>query len=69
MQNEWSYVRDSNVLINKIKNFKNIPSNSILVIADAVGLYPSIPHESGLNAITEALENEVRKSVLTSNAL
>ena len=30
----------------KIKNLKNLPSNSILVTADVVGLYPSIPHES-----------------------
>ena len=29
----------------KIKNLKSLPSNSILVTADAVGLYPSIPHE------------------------
>ena len=49
--------RDSNDFLNKIKNLKNIPSNSILVIADVVGLYPSIPHESVLNAIKEALEN------------
>ena len=38
MQNGWSYIRDSNDLINKINNLKNIPSNSILVIADVVGL-------------------------------
>ena len=67
MQNGWSYIRDSNDLINKIKNLKNIPSNSILVIADVVGLYPSIPHELGLNAIKEKLENKARKSVPTSN--
>ena len=62
MQNGWSYIRDSNDFINKIKNLKNIPSNSILVIAVVVGLYPSIPHESGLNAINEnrALETEQR---------
>ena len=69
MQNGWSYIRDSNDFINKIKNLKNIPSNSILVTADVVGLYPSIPHESGLNAIKEALENRARKSVPTSDIL
>ena len=50
-QNGWSYIKDSKDFINKIKNLKNIPSKSILVTVDAVGLYPSIPHESGLNAI------------------
>ena len=69
MQNRWSYIRDSNDFINKIKNLKNLPSNSILVIAYFVGFYPSIPHESGLNAIKEALENRARKSVPTSHIL
>ena len=69
MQNGWSYIRDSNDFINKIKNLKNIPSNSILVTADVVGLYPSTPHESGLNAIKEALENRARKSVPVSDIL
>ena len=48
---------------------KNISSNTILVTADVVALYPSIPHESGLNAIKEALENRDKKSVPTSNIL
>ena len=69
MQNGWSYIKDSNDFINKIKNLKNIPSNSILVTADVVGLYPSTPHESGLNAIKEALENRARKSVPVSDIL
>ena len=64
MQNGWSYIRDTNHLINKIKN---IPSNSILVTAEVVGLYPSIPYELGLNAIKEALENRERKFVPTIN--
>ena len=57
MHNGWSYIRDSNDFNNKIKNLENIRSNSILVTADIVGLYPSIPHESGLKAIKEVLEN------------
>ena len=69
MQNGWSFIRDSNDFINKIKNVKNIPSNSILVTADVVDLYPSIPHESGLSAIKEALENRARKSVPTNDIL
>ena len=42
---------------------KSIPSNSVLATSDIVGLCPSIPHESGLNAVKEALENKERKSV------
>ena len=69
MHNGWSYIRDSNDFINKIKNLKNIPSNSILVTADVVSLCSSIPHESGLNAIKETLENRARKSAPTSDIL
>ena len=69
MQNGWSYIRDSNDIINKIKNLKNILSYSILLTADVAGLYPSISHESGLNAIKETLENRARKSVRTSDIL
>ena len=38
MQNGWSYTGDSNDFISKNKNLKNIPSNSILVTAEVVGL-------------------------------
>ena len=69
MQDGWSYIRYSNDFINKIKNLKNIPSNSILVTAYIVYLYPSIPYELGLNAIKEALENRARKSVPTNDIL
>ena len=48
---------------------KNTPDNSILLTADVVALYPSILHESGLNAIKEALENRARKSIPTSDIL
>ena len=64
MQNGWSHTD----FINKIKNLKNISSKSILATAD-VGVDPSISHESGLNAIKEALENRKYKSVFTSDIL
>ena len=69
MQYGWSYIRDSNDFINKFKNLKNIPSNSILAAADVVGVDHRIPHELSLNAIKEALENREKKSVPTSYIL
>ena len=68
MQNGASYVRDSNDFKNKIKNIK-IPNNALLVTTDVVGLYPSIPHESGLNAFREALEQRSRKEIPTENLI
>ena len=68
MQSGASYVRDSNDFKNKIKNIK-IPNNALLVTADVVGLYPSIPHESGLNALREALEQRSRKEIPTESLI
>ena len=43
-------------LIPTFKRTSNIPDDAILVMADAVGLYPSIPHEFDLKALEDALE-------------
>ena len=56
MQKSWSYIKDSGDFIEKIKRIGNIPEDAILVTADVVGLYPSIPHEFGLKALEKALE-------------
>ena len=48
MQSSWSYIENSGDFLRKIKQIVNLPENSILVTADVVGLYPSIPHGLGL---------------------
>ena len=63
MQNEWSYIKDSNDFIKKIKHLKNIPDNVILVTADVVALYLSIPHEAGLRALKEVLDRREEKKI------
>ena len=47
MQKGWSYIKDSGDFINKTKNPSTILDNAILVTANIVGFYPSIPHEAG----------------------
>ena len=42
-----SYIKDTNDFLPKLKNLKKVPDNAILVTADVVGLYPSIPHNEG----------------------
>ena len=41
----------------------------ILVTADVIGLYPSIPHEAGLNTLAQALDNRENKQLPTDNLL
>ena len=40
-----------------------------MVRANLVGLYPSIPHKAGLNALREALGNRKNKCIPTDNLL
>ena len=40
-----------------------------MVTADVAGLYPSIPHEAGLNAVREALDNRENKHIPIDNLL
>ena len=42
-----------------------IPQDSILATEDVVGLYPSIPHNAGLKALTEALNCRKNKKMPT----
>ena len=54
MRNCNSYIRDSSHFLEKIKNIRSIPDNAMLVTADVVGLYPSIPHSAGLNSLKKS---------------
>ena len=48
MQSSKSFIKDSGDFIRKAKFIQSILSNVIFVTADMVGLYPSIPEDSGL---------------------
>ena len=69
MQKGWLYIKDSGDFINKTENFTTIPGNAILVTADVVGLYPSMPHEAGLRALREALDKQDKKSIPTEDLI
>ena len=69
MQESWSYIKDSNDFIKKVKNLKDIPQDALLVTADVVGLYPSIPHEAGLKALKEALDKRENRNIATNDVI
>ena len=56
MQKSWSYIKDSGDFIRKIKNLTDISEGAILVTADVVSLYPSIPNQAGLEALKKRLD-------------
>ena len=67
MREGMSYIKDLNDFIHKIRDLKDIPNDALLVTADVVGLCPSIPHEAGLQALTELLERRKNKKVATND--
>ena len=50
-------------------NLGSIPENAVLVTADVVGLYPSIPHEEGLKALREVLDKREQHTIPTSELI
>ena len=46
---------------------KKVPNNAILVTADVVGVYPSIPHNEGLELLKKQLDNFYEKSIPTED--
>ena len=63
MQGGKSYIKDSGHFLEKIKTLRCISDNALLVTADVVGLYPSIPHQAGLIALKEALDKRLLKKI------
>ena len=51
----------------KKRSLNNTPSNSVLVTANVVGLYLSIPHEFRLNVNKKTLDNKKRKFISTED--
>ena len=69
IQNGKSYIRDSGHFLERNKNINTLPENAILVTADVVALYQSIPHEAGLTALRKALDNSSVKKIPAENLI
>ena len=67
MQEGWSYIKDSGDFIKKLKNIDHIPQDAIMVTVDVAGLYPSIPHDSGLETLKKVLDNRENKKISTDD--
>ena len=51
-----SYVKGTSDFLKKLKELGCVPQNELLVTGDLVGLYPSIPHLGGLEALLIKLD-------------
>ena len=62
-----SYIKDTNEFLLKLKNLRKVPDNAILITADAVGLFPNIPHNEGLEVLKKRIDNFYEKSIPTED--
>ena len=60
-----SYLKDTNHFLSRLSKLGRIPEGALLCTVDVVGLYPSIPHGEGLEAIREALDRRENPGVAT----
>ena len=67
MQESWSYIKDSGDFLKKVKYLGQIPDGAILVTADVVGLYPSIPHKAGLETLRRGLNERETSEIPTED--
>ena len=67
MKGGSSYVKDTQDFLKKLKHLGKVSSYTILVTADVLGLYLSIPHPSGLQALYKKLEERVQKKIPSSD--
>ena len=59
----FSCIKDTNHFLSRLRNIGKIPERALLCTVDFVGLYPSIPHGEGLEAIGLALDRREYTSV------
>ena len=63
------HIKDSGDFIRKLKNIDHIPQDATMVTAIIVGLYPSISHDSSLEALRKALDNRENKKISTDDLI
>ena len=60
-------LNSSGGFLKKMENIDSIPEDTLLVTADVVGLYPSIPHTAGLATLRDALDKREAKKIPTED--
>ena len=56
MRSAKSFIKDTGDFLNKLKELDSVPENALLVTTEVVGLYLSMPHQDGLDALSIKLE-------------
>ena len=69
MKQGESYIKDTGDFLEKLKRVGEIPKGTIVVTADVVGLYSSIPHDGGLEVLRKQYDKFKDKIVPTEDII
>ena len=64
-----SFIKDTNDFLKKLPSLPKLSENTLLCTAHVVGLYPNIPHDDGLKAIEQVLNQRDDFTVSTKSLL
>ena len=64
-----SYVKDTGDFLEKLRAIGEIPKGAILVTADVVRLYASIPHNEGLKVLRNQYDKSIDKTITTEDII
>ena len=64
-----SYIKNTGDFLKKLRAIGEIPKGVILVTADVVGLYPSIPHDEGLKVLWNQYDKFIDETVPTEDII
>ena len=69
MKQGESHIKDTRDFLENLKRVGEIPNGAILVTADVVGFYPSIPRDGGLNVLRKQYDKFKDKIVPTEDII
>ena len=69
MKERKSHIKDTADFLDKLKDLGEVPEGAILVTADVIGLYPSIPHTEGLEVLRKQHDKFLHKKAPTEDII
>ena len=69
MKEGKSFIKDTADFLDRLKYLGEIPKGVIIVTADVVGLYPSIPHTEGLEVLCKQYDKFLHKKLPTEDLI
>ena len=69
MKEGKSYIKDTADFLDRLKDLGEVPEGAILVTADVIGLYHSIPHTEGVEVLRKQYDKFLHKKAPTEDII